>query len=306
MKAVWVRQAGGADVAVVEESDRPQPGAGEVLVKVKAMGINPVDAAICAGYLQEYFPLPYRLGSDFAGDIEAVGEGVSSFQVGDAVYGARAGYGGAFADYVAVSADWIAKKPNHISYTDAAGVPHAGQTAWQAIFTNGNLNAGQRILIHAAAGGVGHLAVQFAKVKGAYVIGTGSAGSEAFIRGLGADEFVDYNAAPFETVVKDVDVVLDGVGYDTAERSIKVLKSGGTLVCVVTPPPFEVAAQHGVQAKYVGMQPSGAHLAEITELIDSGQVKVNIQQVMKYEQVQDAIRLIQGRHVRGKIVLTVD
>jgi NADPH:quinone reductase-like Zn-dependent oxidoreductase len=305
MKALYVRQWGGTDAAVMEDVERPQPGQGEVLIRIKAVGVNPVDWAIRQGYMQEYVALPYLLGSDLAGDIEALGEGVEGFEVGTPVYCAKGAYGGAFAEYATAKVEWVAKKPSTLSYLEAAAVPHAAQTAWQALFQGGELKAGQRVLIHAAAGGVGHFAVQFAKIKGAYVIGTASENNEAFLRELGVDEYVNYNTTPFESVVKDVDVVLDAVGYDTAARSLQTLKSGGILVCIVTPPPFEDAAKSGVQAKYMGMQPNAAHLTEIAQLIDSGQVKVHIQQKFEFAKIHDAIKLIETHHVRGKLVATV-
>jgi len=173
------------------------------------------------------------------------------------------------------------------------------------LFTNGNLREGQRVLIHAAAGGAGHFAVQFAKLKGAYVIGTASAHNEAFLCELGVDEFVDYTAARFEDAVKAVDLVIDLVGFGTAERSLKFLKKGGTLVCCVTAPPFEAAAQQGVEAKYVMGQSSAELLTEIARLIDSGRVKPHLQQVFNFDQIHQALQLSQGRHVCGKLAVTV-
>lgn len=305
MKAVIVKQWRGLDDTRAEEADQPQLAHGDVLVRVRATSINPVDWKIRDGYLAEYVSLPYPLGSDFAGDVEALGEGVDGLPVGTAVYGMQGLRGGAYAEYVTTNAGTLAKKPTTLSYAQAAGVPHAGLTAWQSLFDAGNLQAGQRVLIHAAAGGVGHFAVQFAKWKGAYVIGTASAQNEDFVRGLGADEFVNYQATPFENAVKDVDLVLDTIGFDTAERSIKVIKPGGMLVCIVTPPPAEAAALHQVQVKYMGAQANNTDLAEIAQLIDAGQIKPHISHEMKFEQVHEALQINQLGHTRGKIVLTV-
>jgi NADPH:quinone reductase-like Zn-dependent oxidoreductase len=305
MKAVHVKQWGGPETALIEEIETPKPGPGEVLVKVKAAGINPFDLALLAGYMHEYASLPMLLGSDFAGDVVALGEGVEGIAVGTAVYGMKAMQGGAFAEYTTVAANLVAAKPGSLSYTEAAGVPHAGLTAWQALIETAGLQAGQRVLIQAAAGGVGHLAVQFAKLKGAYVIGTGSENSEAFVRGLGADEFVNYNTTPIETAVKDVDIVLDSVGFDSTERAIQTLKPGGVLVCIVTPPPPEAVAKHQIKAVYFGGHPSKENLTEIARLIDEKKVKVHLDKVMKFEQIHEAFQIIQGRHVHGKLVLTI-
>ncbi|HEX2621139.1 MAG TPA: NADP-dependent oxidoreductase [Phototrophicaceae bacterium] len=305
MKAVRIDQWGIAAAAVVDGIDRPQPGSGEVLVHVKATSVNPLDWKICEGYLQEWVHLPVILGSDIAGIVEAVGDGVMGFSVGTPVYGMQGMRGGAYAEYAIIPASELGNKPTSLSYAEAAAVPHTGLTAWQGLFDFGELKAGQRVLIHAAAGGVGHFAVQFAKLKGAYVIGTASANNEAFVRGLGADEVVDYKTTPFESVIKDVDLVLDTVGFDTTERSLEVLKPGGILVSMVTPPPAEAAASRNIQAKYMGAQPTTALLNEIAQLIDSGKVKPVISQTFTLDQVQEALRHSQSQHVRGKLALTV-
>ncbi len=306
MKAVQVRQWGGIDAAVVEDVERPQPAAGEVLIRVKATSINPLDWSIREGYLQEYVSLPYLLGSDVSGDIEALGEGVEGLQIGMPIYGMKGLRGGGFAEYTTMLPTELAAKPHSLSYKEAAAVPHAALTAWQSLNDIAELQTGQKILIHAAAGGVGHYAVQFAKLKGAYVIGTGSAKNEAFVRGLGADEFIDYPNVPFESVVNDMDVVFDTVGYDTTVRSCGVLKSGGTLVCIVTPPPPEVAAQHNVVVKFYGAHPDSAQLKDIAALIDAGKITPSISQVLQLDQVHEALQLSQGRHVRGKLVMSLE
>lgn len=306
MKAVLVREWGGYDAAVIEDIERPEPAAGEILIRIKATSINPVDWKVREGYLQEFVPLPVMLGSDVAGDIEALGEGVEGWEIGTPVYGLKGLRGGAYAQYTTIHPHEIARKPVTLSYTEAATVAHAALTAWYALFTTADLQAGQRVLIHAAAGGVGHFAVQLAKLKGAYVIGTASARHEAFLRELGVDEFVDYTAAPFENVVKDVDVVLDAVGFDTTERSLQVLKPGGMLACLVTPPPFEAAAARQIQAKYIGAQPSTEILTEIASLIDAGRIRPFIQQIFEFDQIHDALRLSQTLHVQGKLAVTIE
>lgn len=306
MKAVQVRQWGGFDAARIEDVDLPQPAAGEVLVKVRAAAVNPVDWAIREGYLHEYVSLPYTLGSDVAGDIEALGEGVEGLEVGTPIYGMNALRGGTFAEFTLMKPSDLAPKPTSLDYKTAAAVPHAALTAWQSLFEQGNLTAGQRILIHAAAGGVGHYAIQFAKLKGAYVIGTGSAANETFILEMGANEFVDYTASPFESVIKDVDVVFDTVGYDTTERSCQVLKRGGTIVSIVTPATAETAAKYGIISKFYGAHPDGAQLAEISKLLDEGKVKPHVSQVVNFDLIHEALALSQGRHVRGKLVINLE
>jgi NADPH:quinone reductase-like Zn-dependent oxidoreductase len=305
MRAVQVRQWGGRDAANIEDVERPQPAKGEVLIRVKATSINPIDWAIREGYLQEYVSLPYMLGSDVAGDIEALGEGVSGLEVGTAIYGMKGIKGGAFAEYTTMVPDELAPKPKTLNYKEAAAVPHAALTAWQTLNDVAHLAKGQRVLIHAAAGGVGHYAVQFAKQIGAYVIGTASAKNEDFVRGLGADEFVDYTSVPFESVVKDADMVFDTVGYDTTLRSYQVVKPGGLLVSIVNPPDTEALKKYNIRGTMYGAHPDPAQLAEISHLIDAGQVKPSINQVMQFEQIQEALQLSQGRHVRGKLVLNI-
>lgn len=306
MKAVYVRQWGGSDAAVIEEVEPPKPGPGEILVHVKATSINPVDWKIREGFLQDYIALPILLGSDVAGDIEALGEGVEGWEVGTPVYGMKGLRGGAYADYTTVLPNEIARKPQTLSYAEAAATPHAGLTAWFALFLAADLREGQRILIHAAAGGVGHFAVQLAKMKGAYVIGTATTRHEAFLRQLGVDEFVDYAATPFEDVVKDVDVVFDTVGFGTAERSLPTLKPGGTLACIVTPPPFEAAAERQINAKFVSEQPTTRLLTELAQIIDAGRIRPYLQQTFRFDQIHDALQLSQGLHVQGKLAVTMD
>lgn len=306
MKAIMVRQWGGSEQALIEEIERPQPGPGEILVHIKATSINPLDWKIREGYLQDYVMLPTPLGSDIAGDIEAVGEGVDGWSVGTAVYGFKGMRGGAYANYTTVQPHEIARMPETLSYSEAASVPHAASTAWTALVLTANVQPGQRVLIHAAAGGVGHFAVQIAKMKGAYVIGTASAGREHFLRELGADELIDYTTTAFETAVKDVDIVLDTIGFDTAERSLGILKPGGWLLCLVTPPPAEAASQRGIQTAYIGAASSTALLTEIARLIDTGSIRPYVQQTFEFSHIHDAMQLSQGQHVQGKVAVTVE
>lgn len=306
MKALLVREWGGFDAGVIEEVERPEVCPGEILIRVRATSINPVDWKIREGYLQEFVPLPVMLGSDVAGDIEAIGEGVEGWEVGTPVYGLKGLRGGAYANYTNILPHEIAKKPASLSYTEAATVPHAALTAWFALFNIARLQAGQRVLIHAAAGGVGHFAVQMAKLKGAYVIGTASPRHESFLKQLGIDEIVDYTSIQFEDVVKDVDVVLDSVGFDTTARSMPLLKPGGHLLCIVTPPDFEEAAKRQIEAHYVSGQPSTQILTEIADLIDAGKIKPTIQQTFSFEQINDALQMSKSLHVQGKLAVALD
>lgn len=305
MKAVVVRQWGGSEAAVIEEFERPQPGPGEILISVKATSINPFDWSIREGYLRDYVGLPFMLGSDVAGVIEALGEGVEGWKIGESVYGMKGMRGGGYAEYTTVLPSEIGHKPRTLSFAEAAAVPHAALTAWHALYTCGDLKAGQRVLIHAAAGGVGHFAVQLAKMTGAYVIGTASSQNEAFLSETGVDEYVDYNRVAFESLLKDVDLVIDAVGYGTAERSLQIIKPSGVLVCMVTPPPFEEAAKLQIGAKYLASHASTDLLNEIAKLIDTGKLKPYIQQVFKFEEIHQAMQLSQGRHVRGKLAVAI-
>ena len=306
MKALMIREWGGSDKAVMEEVPVPQPAPGEVLVRIRAASINPVDWKVREGYLRDYVSLPRILGSDFAGDVVAAGEGVTGFPVQTAVYGMKGFGGGAFAEYTTVAASTIAPKPASLTYAQAAAVPLAAVTAWHSLFEAGQLQPGQRVLIHAAAGGVGHFAVQFAKFTGAYIIGTASARNETFVRGLGADEFVDYNAVKFESVVKPVDLVLDTVGFDVSTRSLDVIKPGGKLVCMVTPPPIDTATPRQIQATYAAVQPSTEILTSISRSIEDKRVQPYISYTFDFDHLNEALEANKTQSIRGKIVVSFD
>jgi NADPH:quinone reductase-like Zn-dependent oxidoreductase len=308
MKAVRIHSYGGLDVLAYEDAPRPAAGEGEVLIRVHATSVNPFDCAVRAGYMTGYFnhSLPLVLGSDVAGVIEAVGPGAAGFQVGDAVYG-RGGVfrDGANAEFVTVFASDVALKPKSLDFVHAAALPHVTLTAWQALFEMADLQKGQTVLIHGAAGGVGHIAVQLAKWRGAAVIGTASRNLE-FLRTLGVDQAIDYAATAFESVVGKVDVVLDTVGGDTQDRSWSVLKPGGMLVSVIQPPSAESAAKFGVrQAMVSSAPPIGKVLTKVAELVDAGLIKPHVAEVFPLGEIRKAHGLIEGKHTRGKIVLQV-
>lgn len=304
MKAIRIHQYGGPEVLTQVELRRPTPGPNELLIKVQAASVNPIDWKMRAGHVKDIFPLtfPATLGFDFSGTVEEAGPGVTRFKRGDEVY-AMLGATGGYAEYAVVEETAVAGKPRTLDHVHAAAVPVAGLTAWQALFEVAQLRAGQKVLIHAAAGGVGNFAVQFAKAKGAYVIGTASSKNLAFLKELGADEVVDYQNARFEDVVSGMDVVLDTIGGDTQARSFKVLKKGGILVSIVQPPSEEQAAKYGVRAVMYGSHPSSSDLAEIANLIDTGKVKPVVEIVLSLAEARRAHELSQSGHARGKIVL---
>lgn len=303
MKAIRIHQYGGPEVLAQVEMQRPTPGPNEVLIKVQAASVNPVDWKLRAGHVKEIFPVtfPATLGWDVSGTVEETGSGVTAFKRSDEVYALLKG--GGYAEYATADEAVVARKPRTLDYVNAAAVPVAGLTAWQALFEVAQLSSGQKVLIHAAAGGVGNFAVQFAKAKGAYVIGTASSKNQAFLLELGVDQAVDYQKTRFEDVVRDVDVVLDTIGADTQERSFKVLKKGGVLVSIVQPPSQEQAAKYGIRALFYGAHASSSNLAEIAKLIDSGKVKTIVETVLPLAEARHAHELIQTGHARGKIVL---
>jgi NADPH:quinone reductase-like Zn-dependent oxidoreductase len=304
MMAVQIHEYGGPEVLTLESVPRPQPGRGEVLIRVHAAGVNPVDWKIRAGYLKEFVPLqmPAILGKDVAGEVEAVGPGVSRFREGDEVYGITKV---AYAEFVVAQENEIALKPRCVEFFQAAGIPLAALTAWQALFEAGELMKGQRVLIHGAAGGVGGFAVQLAKINGAYVIGTSSKRNESFLRELGVDQVIDYRTTRFENEVRDVDLVLDTRGGETQDRSWSVLRQGGTLVSIVEPPSQPEAAKHRAKAKLVTHHPNARELEEITRWVERGKLKVFVDPLLSLAEVKRAHEISQLGHTRGKIVLQV-
>lgn len=309
MKAVRIHRYGGPEVLVIEETEKPVPGEGEVLVRIRAAGVNPVDWKVRQGYLRDFLSpqLPLILGWDFAGTIEAVGPGVTTLQPGMAVYGHPViGRDGAYADYIAVKEELVAPKPESLSFEEAAAVPLAALTAWQALFELAGLQAGQKILIHAAAGGVGHFAVQFARWCGAHVIGTASSRHHDFLNSLGIHELIDHTTTRFEEKVHDLDVVLDTMSGEVRARSWQVLKKGGILVTTLGPEPEDrIRQQYHVRYQAMFVRPDGKQLGEIAALIDAGQVKPHLAAVLPLAEVRQAHALNEQGHTRGKIVLRV-
>ncbi|UBV42662.1 NADP-dependent oxidoreductase [Deinococcus taeanensis] len=301
MKAVQIRAYGAPEQLEVTDVPTPAPGLGEVLVRVRAVSINPVDYKWRAGGPLDSFPL--ILGWDVSGVVEAVGPYVMEFRPGDEVFGMLnfPQPGRAYAEYVTARVADIALKPAGLSHEDAAAMSLAALTAHQGL-EKMKLRAGQGILIHAGAGGVGHYAVQLARARGAHVTATASAANEAFVRALGADRIVDYRAQPFETQVRDMDAVLDTVGGDTLSRSFEVVRPGGWVVSIAAPIPPEA---RGVRAARILVYPSRAHLEALADLVRSGQLRSHVSQVFPLARVADAHRAQATGRTVGKIVLTV-
>ncbi|MER5936426.1 NADP-dependent oxidoreductase [Streptomyces sp. NPDC001928] len=315
MRAVVQHAFGGPDVLQVQEVPRPVPLPTEVLVRVHAAGINPVDwktraGGGMAGVLGEP---PFTLGWDVSGVVEEVGFGVTTLKPGDEVYGMpwfpRAA--GGYAEYVTAPARQFARKPANISHEQAAAVPLAALTAWQALVDTAGIRPGLRVLIHAAAGGVGHFAVQFAKHLGAHVTGTASRPRHDWLTELGADELIDYTAVRFEEAAKDIDVVIDLVGDahdNTSTRSLDVLRPGGLIVAIpagVSPELLEAAQSRGLRTSPFLVEPDGPALTRIAQLIDSGEVSVEVEEVFPLEQAAQAHTRGESDRTRGKLVLRV-
>lgn len=308
MKAVRIHAYGGPELLHYEEVPRPALNPDDLLIRVRAAAVNPVDWKIREGYLQGvlHHSLPLILGWDVSGEVVEIGPEATGFKVGDAVY-ARPNIerDGSYAEYIAVKASEVAHKPASLDHDHAAAVPLAALTAWQALVEAAQLKAGQTVLIHAAAGGVGNFAVQLAKSRGARVIATASIINIGIVTELGADQFIDYTKTRFEDIAKDVDVVLDTVGGDTQDQSWQVLKPGGILVSIISPPAEETAAAHGVRSAFVFVQPNGQQLTAIAQLIDQGRMKPIIHTVLPLIETRQAQVISQGGHARGKIVLHV-
>ncbi len=307
MKAIVINAYGNEDVLDYVDVERPEPKADEVLVKVHVAAVNPIDWKTRDGAGERLgLKLPIALGIDIAGTVEEVGVGVENFKKGDAVYGMTvSALSGGYAEYALAGVDTIAPKPDSLDFENAASLPIAALTAWQAMFDLANLSSGQKILITGASGGVGSMAVQLAKAKGAFVIGTASGRNQQFIRDLGADEFVDYTAQPFEEAIKNMDVVFDTIGGDTCERAFQTLKKGGFLVSAVEPQAEEKAKEFGIQGSWLFCQPSAKQLAEINRLIKEGKLKTYVETVLPLTEVKKAHQLSQSGRTRGKIVLQI-
>ena len=306
------RGFGGADAMELVDVPTPTPVPTEVLIRVYAAGVNPADLGVREGPGAEFFGLrpPFRPGWDVSGVVEQIGAGVTRFAVGDEVFGLalfpRAA--GTFAQYVTAPSRQLAHKPAGVDHVSAAAVPLAGLTAWQALVDVADVRPGQRVLVHAAAGGVGHIAVQIAKARGAYVLGTASAAKHDLLRGLGVDEPIDYRAGDFSAAIDPVDVVLDLVGEDYVARSLASLRAGGTLVEIAGDVDAETATQasaRGVRAVEMLVEPDGAGMAELAALLAGGRLRVTIAGTYPLDQVAAAQDSLSDGRTVGKVVLTV-
>ncbi|MGB6976638.1 MAG: NADP-dependent oxidoreductase [Gammaproteobacteria bacterium] len=308
MKAVRIHTYGGPEVLKLESAPIPSPKAGEILVRIKAAGVNPVDWKIREGYLKDYLKhqLPLILGWDVAGVVEKLGQDVTRFAVGDAIYSRPdINKDGAYAEFMVLNAEEAAQKPESLSFDEAAAVPLAALTAWQALFDEAKLDQGQRVLIHAGAGGVGSFAVQLAKCKNIYVIATASDQSIPLVKSLGADEVIDYRMQDFATLVRDVDVVLDTIGGETQTRSWQCLRPNGILVSTISQPDEKIAKQQGKQGVYMFVQPNGLRLEELAQMIDVGEIKPLIDVILPLQEVVKAQERSASGHAKGKIILHV-
>lgn len=307
MKAIRIHAYGGVENLHYDDVLRPEPQAGQVLVRVHAAGVNPIDWKIREGYFQQMFdlPLPVIIGQDIAGVVAAVGTGVTTLHPGQDVYGiADIQLSGAYAEYALGYAEAIAPKPHTLDYIHAAAVPLAAMTAWQALFDKADLHSGQTLLIHGGAGGVGGYAIQLAKLNGARVIATAAVEHLDYVKNLGADLVLDYHAQPFEQQVKDVDVVLDLIGGETQSRSWQVIRHGGILVSTVGVP--QSGIPQGIRAVAVFLNPKAERqLQQIAQLIDAHQIEVTVEKTFELSAAGAAQEFSQHGHPYGKLVLQV-
>jgi NADPH:quinone reductase-like Zn-dependent oxidoreductase len=308
MRAIIQNSVGGPDVLLMADRPDPIPQAGEVLVRVEAAGINPVDGAVRGGHFPLLGEPPFVLGWDISGTVEALGPDVAGFKVGDQVFGMPRfpKQAAAYAELVVAPADEIALKPEGIPHIQAGALPLAGLTAWQGLVRHGGLKQGERVLIHAAAGGVGHLAVQIAKARGAHVVTTASPDKLDFVRSIGADEVVDYTSSDFTEKVRDLDLVLDPMGGDHADRSLKVLKDGGVLVSLldVHDSTRAQAGSRNIRVERMSVVPDRAGLVELGKLIDAKKLAVHVARTFPLTEAGAAHAFLATRPT-GKVALAV-
>jgi NADPH:quinone reductase-like Zn-dependent oxidoreductase len=306
MRAARVLRFGPPSVITNDDLPLPEPSPGQLLVRVKAAGVGNWDALIREGKVQLQ-PLPLVLGSELSGIVEGIGAEVSGFKLGDEVYGAtNEQFSGAYAEYALPFAKMMAQKPKTLNFIEAASAPIVTVTAWQMLFDYARVTAGQTVLIHGAAGNVGAYAVQMARQAGLHVVASAGSADLDYIRGLGAETVVDYKKDRFEDSVSGVDVVLDTVGGDTQQQSLRVLKPGGILVSVVSPVPEPLQKRYGVRAAYFYVDVTTARLNQITELFDTGKLVTDVGTVLPLEEARTAHEMLGGvPHRRGKIVLSI-
>jgi len=308
MKAVRIHNYGGSDVLEIENIPIPEYADDEVLIQIHATSVNPIDWKVREGLLQSrnLHTLPLTLGWDVSGVVARAGSNVKKFKPGDEVYTRPDVHrDGSYAEYIVVKDNIVDFKPKSITHLEAASLPLMGLTAWTALIKIAEIKRGQKVLIHAAAGGVGSLAVQIAKEKGCHVIGTSSAKNTGFVLNLGANEAIDYNNQDFSEMLKDVDVVLASVGGKTLDDSWKVLKKGGILVSIAGQPDPEKAKEYKVRSASFFVEPDVAILEQIRHFIDTGIIRPVIGAVFTLDEIRKAHDLSQSGRARGKIVIKI-
>jgi len=308
MKAVVIHEYGDPEVLKYEDVPRPEPKDDQLLIRVIAAGVNPVDAMIRSGMFDREgtHAFPIILGGDVAGVVEKVGSKITKFKAGDPVFAyVSLDNSGGYAQYALVTEREAAPKPKSLTYVEAAAVPIAGMTAWQALVDTAKLSAGQTVLIHGGSVGVGSFAIQIAKARGAKVIATASTANQEFLKQLGADVAIDYTKQKFEDVAKDVDVVLDSIGRDTLARSYGVVKKGGIIVSLVARPKQDELQKHGIRGTALNVESTSEQLAKIGERIDARKIKVIVSQTFPLSEAMKAQEQVATGHTRGKIVLKI-
>ncbi|MEI5682131.1 MULTISPECIES: NADP-dependent oxidoreductase [unclassified Mesorhizobium] len=307
MRAITQKTAGGPEVLEIEDRPSPDLGHGEAVVKVKAAGINPVDIAVRGGFYPLLGEPPFTIGWDISGIVEEASEG-GRFKVGDEVFGLSRfpRQAAAYAEEAAISEDEFVRKPKTLDHIHAAALPLAGLTAWQGLVGAGGLKEGQRVLVHSGAGGVGHLAVQIAKARGAYVLATASAEKIDFVRSFGADEVIDYKASDFTKEARDIDIVFETIGGDHAAQSLKSLRKGGVLVSLLDPgeKTRAEAPALGVRVERISVVPDREGLEELVRLVETGKLTVHVEKTFPLEQAGKAHEFL-GTRPKGKVVLAV-
>ena len=315
MKAAIINEFGNADVLQITEVDKPEINEDQVLIKVKAIGINPVDTKVRAGTsgISKQIKLPVILGWDVSGIIENVGENVTQFKTGDHVFGCVdfPRLGNAYAEFTLADPKLLAIKPDNISFEEAAAIPIAGLTAYQAINEELKVSSGEKILIQAAAGGVGHLAVQLAKMNGAYVIGTASGENEKFLKSLDVDQFIDYKKERFENIVHDLDCALDAMGGDVLYRTISCVKQGGNVVCLPSstkndPKAIELANERNIKLTWPMVRADGEEMRIIASLLQEKKLKVFVDKIFTLDQIAWAHKAVETHKTKGKVVVKVE
>lgn len=310
-----LKEFGGADKFALEDIDKPNVREGEVLVRVRAIGINPIDIKTRqgSGVASKFKDIkPIILGWDISGTVEETGEDVLGFKVGDDVFGAInfPGIGAAYAEYVAAPANQIALKPSNISHEEAAAATLSALTAWQALVENGCVAQGDKVLIHGAAGGVGNYAVQIAKSQGAYVVGMASGKDSEFVKNLGADEVIDYRTQRFEEVTDDFDLILDTIGGENFVRSLKVLEPDGMIILLPSDKAKDAekaAREHHVKNfRHIMMHSSGENMLGITSMLENGSIRVTVDKTFPFNQLPEAHRAFENGSIKGKVVVTLD